>query len=62
MVSVKKLSFLIFQLKQDVTYCSVCNLALTSVSNAQEHYAGKNHMKALRRNYINNEATLKKIA
>ncbi|XP_075236150.1 zinc finger protein 346-like isoform X2 [Lycorma delicatula] len=43
------------ELKQDVTYCNVCNLVLTSVNNAQEHYAGKNHIKALRRGYLKNE-------
>lgn len=49
------------ELRQDVTFCKVCNLVLTSVSNAQEHYAGKNHLKTVRRNLLNNETTPKKI-
>ncbi|XP_075236013.1 adenylyl cyclase-associated protein 1-like [Lycorma delicatula] len=43
------------ELKQGDTYCDVCKLVLTSVNNAEEHYAGKNHIKALRRGYQINE-------
>jgi hypothetical protein len=28
-------------------YCSVCDLALTSVQHAQQHYMGRNHQRAL---------------
>lgn len=45
---------------QDATFCNICNLAFTSISNAQEHYAGKNHKKALRRSYLDNESNVKK--
>ncbi|RZF38160.1 hypothetical protein LSTR_LSTR005521 [Laodelphax striatellus] len=35
------------KLRQDATYCKTCDIILTSVSVAQQHYAGKNHKKAL---------------
>lgn len=28
-------------------YCAVCDLALTSVQHAQQHYMGRNHQRAL---------------
>ncbi|XP_022195308.2 zinc finger matrin-type protein 3 isoform X2 [Nilaparvata lugens] len=34
------------KLSQDASYCKTCDITLTSVSVAQQHYAGKNHYKA----------------